>query len=213
MAVSFIGGRNRRTRRKHVASHWQQLFMPWWLYWISHQDKSTILFWRLIREYLCTAWALHEMDLHHVSSSLISDMFFGQVKRVKIVTRVIMIMIFNATFHSISVLFFDWRLLISPFGIVKPFWHIQLLTRRVSLVEQELPTLPVNLSSPQIFSEVNVACSLVLCVYFVDRCLSFCPFSFGHCVVCPSSIYGFWLPSANSSYVQFYSITILPFFS
>ena len=28
---------------------------------------------------------------------------------------------------------------------------------------------------------------------FVDRCLSFCTFSFGHCVVC-SSIYGFWLP-------------------
>ena len=25
-----------------------------------------------------------------------------------------------------------------------------------------------------------------------DRCLSF--WSFGHCVVCPSSIYGFWLP-------------------
>jgi hypothetical protein len=29
---------------------------------------------------------------------------------------------------------------------------------------------------------------------FVDRCLSFCLFSFGHCVVCPSSIYGLWLP-------------------
>jgi len=28
---------------------------------------------------------------------------------------------------------------------------------------------------------------------FVDRCLSFCPFSFGHCGVCPS-ICGFWLP-------------------
>jgi hypothetical protein len=28
---------------------------------------------------------------------------------------------------------------------------------------------------------------------FVDRCLSFCTFSFGHCVVCSSSIYGFWL--------------------
>ncbi len=34
--------------------------------------------------------------------------------------------------------------------------------------------------------------SLVVCVCFVDRCLSFCPFFFGHCVVC-SSIYGFWL--------------------
>ena len=35
--------------------------------------------------------------------------------------------------------------------------------------------------------------TLVLCVCFVDRCLSFCTFSFGHCVVCPS-IYRFWLP-------------------
>ena len=35
---------------------------------------------------------------------------------------------------------------------------------------------------------------LVLCVCFVDRCLSLCPCSFGHCVVCPSLIYGFWLP-------------------
>ena len=33
-----------------------------------------------------------------------------------------------------------------------------------------------------------------LCVCSVDRCLSFCHFSFGHCVICPSSIYGFWLP-------------------
>jgi hypothetical protein len=29
---------------------------------------------------------------------------------------------------------------------------------------------------------------------FVGRCLSFCTFSYGHCVVCSSSIYGFWLP-------------------
>jgi len=28
--------------------------------------------------------------------------------------------------------------------------------------------------------------SLILCVDFVDRCLSCCPFSFGHCVVCSS---------------------------
>ena len=53
------------------------------------------------------------------------------------------------------------------------------------LVEQELLTLPGYLS---------VTRSLVLCVCFVDRCLSFCPFSFGHCVVCSSSIYVFWLP-------------------
>ena len=28
--------------------------------------------------------------------------------------------------------------------------------------------------------------SLVLCVSFVDHCLSVCPLSFDHCVVCPS---------------------------
>ena len=32
-----------------------------------------------------------------------------------------------------------------------------------------------------------------MCI-FVDRCLFFCTFSFGHCVVCSSSIYVFWLP-------------------
>jgi hypothetical protein len=65
------------------------------------------------------------------------------------------------------------------------------LTQRVSLVEQELLTLPVHLSSPPIFSGVRVTRSLVLCVCFVDRCLSFCAFSFGHCVVCSDSDYPF----------------------
>jgi hypothetical protein len=68
------------------------------------------------------------------------------------------------------------------------------LTRRVPLVEQELPTIPEHLSSPPVFSGVRVTRSLVLYVCFVDRCLSFCTFSFGHCVVCSSSIYGFWFP-------------------
>ena len=44
---------------------------------------------------------------------------------------------------------------------------------------------------PPIFSRVRVTRSLVLCVCFVDRSLSFCTFSFGQCVVCSSSIYGF----------------------
>ena len=42
-----------------------------------------------------------------------------------------------------------------------------------------------------VFSGVRVTRSLVLCVCFVDRCLSFCTFSFGHCDVCSSSIYEF----------------------
>jgi len=67
------------------------------------------------------------------------------------------------------------------------------LTRRVSLVEQELPIHPEHLSSSPVFSGVRVTRSLVLYVCFVDRCLSFCTFSFIHCV-CSFSIYGLWLP-------------------
>ena len=81
------------------------------------------------------------------------------------------------------------------------FHHSRLITgfvtriaRRVPWVEQELLTFPVHLSSTPVFSRVRVTRSLGLCVCFVDRCLSFCPFSFGHCVVCSSSIYGFWVP-------------------
>ena len=49
------------------------------------------------------------------------------------------------------------------------------LARRVPLFEQELPTFPV-------YNGVRVTRSLVVC-----------PFSFNHCVICPSSIYGLWL--------------------
>ena len=62
-----------------------------------------------------------------------------------------------------------------------------------SLEEKELLTLPEHRSSSPVFSGVRVTRSWVLCVCLVDRFLSFCPFSFGHCAVCPS-IYGFWLP-------------------
>jgi len=43
-------------------------------------------------------------------------------------------------------------------------------------------------------SGVCVTRSLALWVCFMDRCLSLCRFCFGHCIVCPSSIYEFWLP-------------------
>ena len=46
------------------------------------------------------------------------------------------------------------------------------LTRRVPLVEQELPTLLEHLSSPTILHVVRVTGSLVLCECFVGRCLS-----------------------------------------
>ena len=63
-------------------------------------------------------------------------------------------------------------------------------------------TLPEHLSSPLVFSGCRVTRSLVLYVCFADRCLSFCPFSFGHCVVLSSSITDSdYLPlvSSNSS--------------
>ena len=46
------------------------------------------------------------------------------------------------------------------------------------------------LNSPPVF-QWSSCCSLVFWIVF---CISFCSFSFDHCVVCPSSIYGFWLP-------------------
>ena len=57
--------------------------------------------------------------------------------------------------------------------ISKSFLHLWLITRfvtrvtrRVSLVEQEMFTLPHHLSSPPVFSEVLVARSLVFCAMF-----------------------------------------------
>jgi hypothetical protein len=88
----------------------------------------------------------------------------------------------------------------------RSFLHSQLitgfvtrLTRRVPLVEQELHTLPEHLSSTPVFSGFRVTRSLVLYVCFVDRCLSFCIFSFGHCVLlytdsdCPFGIFKLFL--------------------
>jgi hypothetical protein len=69
--------------------------------------------------------------------------------------------------------------------------NVKRVTRRVPLVEQELPTLPEHLTSPLVFNGVRVTQSFVLYVCFVDRCLPFCTFSFGYCVVCSSSLYGF----------------------
>ena len=65
------------------------------------------------------------------------------------------------------------------------------LTRYVTPVEKELLTLPEHMSSSR-FSVVRITRSLALDVWFVDRCLSLFSFSFGHCVVCPFLIYGFW---------------------
>jgi len=70
---------------------------------------------------------------------------------------------------------------------------VTILIWLVLLVEQELLTLPEHLRSPPAFSGVRVTRSLVLGACFVEHYLSFWTFSFGRCVVCSSSTYGFWL--------------------
>ena len=80
--------------------------------------------------------------------------------------------------------FFDIRILISPL-IHCVFKVLLLSTLNHSYIYNEY------VFSTPVFSRVRVTRSLVLCV---DSCLCFCISSFGHCVVCFSSIYGFWLP-------------------
>ena len=71
-------------------------------------------------------------------------------------------------------------------------------------MEQELVTIPEPLSSPPVFSGVCDTRSLVLCVCFVDRCLSFCNFAFLLAIVLSVLRYtdSDYLPlvSSNSSY-------------
>jgi hypothetical protein len=46
-------------------------------------------------------------------------------------------------------------------------WSTERVTRPVSLVEQEMLTLPEHMSSPPVFSGIRVAQSLVYCVVFL----------------------------------------------
>ena len=110
----------------------------------------------------------------------------------------LLLYIFTSLFNSSSALLCIVSLVVNISRYFPHSWlitgFVTRLTRRVSLVEQELFTRPEHQSSPPVFSGVRVTRSLVLCDWFVDRWLSFRSFSFGHCVVCSSSIYGFWLP-------------------
>ena len=68
------------------------------------------------------------------------------------------------------------------------------LIRRMPLVERALLTLQEHSNSPLVLIGIRVTQSLIVCICFVYRSLCFCTFYFGHCVVCSSSIYEFWLP-------------------
>jgi hypothetical protein len=67
------------------------------------------------------------------------------------------------------------------------------ITRLVPHVEQELLTVPEHLSWPSNFSGICVDQSVIIGVVFC-RLLFVRLSCFGHCIVCPSSNCGFWLP-------------------
>ena len=71
---------------------------------------------------------------------------------------------------------------LQKFGFVSVrSWQVLLkyfIYKNLALVEQELFTRPEHLNSSPVFSGICATRSLVLCVCFVDRCLSFCPFLF-----------------------------------
>ena len=70
-------------------------------------------------------------------------------------------------------------------------WYLQILNHRVCNQINTMgatsgagPVYPFGAHEfTPVFSGVRITRSLVLYVCFVDHCLSFCPFSFGHCVV------------------------------
>jgi len=75
-------------------------------------------------------------------------------------------------------------------------------------MKQELLTLAEQLGSSPVILLRFVLLDLWFCVWcFVDRCLSFCPFSFGYCVVCPSiyTIFITHLVSSNNRFLVFIS--------
>ena len=86
--------------------------------------------------------------------------------------------------HDMEYLCHKWPRICSTcrnhFAVLSSFvaYHqfVTRLTRRMSLVEQELLTIPEHLGSLPVFSGVRVTRSVVLCVCFVDSCLSFCTF-------------------------------------
>ena len=79
--------------------------------------------------------------------------------------------------------------------VTNDHWYVPLVVSiSRSFSHSRLITGFVTRQTQEVFSGVRVTRSYVFGVCFLARCLSFCTFSFDHCVVCSSSIYGFWLP-------------------
>ena len=85
-------------------------------------------------------------------------------------------------------------------NLISTFYCYGILTSfpwRVPLVQQEVLILPEHMTSPVTQCDIVLFNRQFSALCFVDNyCLSFSPFSFGYCIVCPS-IYRFWAPPFN----------------
>jgi hypothetical protein len=102
-----------------------------------------------------------------------------------------------ASFVVISIRTFLHSLLVT-WSVIKVIW-------RVSLLEQELLTIPDHLCFPRDFDFLCVAQSLGFCVVFC-RSLYVWPFCFGHCIVCPFSSCCYLFRIFNRWLCTFFSI-------
>ena len=101
--------------------------------------------------------------------------------------RSVMLDSLSCSFTSISFLInitYRWYIIINKISLI---WLVINLCLTPIFFFRFLDNSPVC-------SGVCVTRSLALYVFFVDCCLSFWICSFGHGVVCSSSIYGLWLP-------------------
>ena len=95
-------------------------------------------------------------------------------------------------------------------------WHLywNFISRWSALPSWSCFTLPEHPSLPPIFSGVRVTRSLLIYVCFGYRCLSFCTFSFGHCVllfffdiwilVAPFGIFKLFLPFYHAHFPELF---------
>ena len=88
-----------------------------------------------------------------------------------------------------KILLRTWRLLFKP-----SFSYYAKQPGVTSGAGTDYPSRASEFNSPLIFSGIRVARSLFFYLMFCRLLQSLCPSSFGHCVVCSSSNYGYRLP-------------------
>jgi hypothetical protein len=67
--------------------------------------------------------------------------------------------------------------------VITVLFSFMIYNRLVTRITQRVPHV-----------QKDYCCSIFRFMCVVNHRLSFCPFSFSHCIVCRSSMYGFWLP-------------------